>query len=119
MVLALSLFGCDIHSTQDEQLKNNTLITLMDWHVAGFWVINSPVAWIRVANYNAIPIKEITVEYQTFSEDGRPLNTGTFTIEGTVKARSMSNFAELYLGIVDLYSQRLQVKLLSVKSAVD
>jgi hypothetical protein len=117
VVLALSLAGCEFHSPDEERLTANTQIALMDWHVAGFWVINSPVAWIRVANYNQVPIKEITFQYQTFTEDGRPLNKGTFTIEGTVAPRSMKNFIELYLGIVDLYSQRLDVKLLSVKPA--
>lgn len=119
MVLALSLFGCEIHSPDQERLTANTKIVLMDWHVAGFWVINSPVAWIRVSNYNNVPIKEITFQYQTFTEDGRLLNKGTFTIEGTVPPQSMKNFIELYLGIVDLYSQRLDVKLLSVKSAAE
>jgi hypothetical protein len=87
----------------------------MDWHVAGFWVINSPVAWIRVENYNDVPIREITFEYRTFTDEGKLLDKGTFTIEGTVPARSMKNFIELYLGLVDLYSQRLDVRLLSVK----
>ena len=117
MVLALSLFGCEFHGPDEQALMTRTQIVLMDWHIAGFWVINSPVAWVRVLNYNTVPIKDITFQYQTFTDEGRPLNKGTFTIEGTVAPGSVKNFAELYLGIVDLYSQRLDIKLLSVKPA--
>ncbi len=89
----------------------------MDWHIAGLWVINCPVVWVRVYNYNEVPIKEITFEYSTYTEDGRTLDKGTFTIEGSVGAHNTKNFVELYVGLVDLYSQRLNVKLLSVKRA--
>jgi hypothetical protein len=118
MLLSLTLAGCGVIMAPEEQaLTANTRITLMDWHVAGFWVINSPVAWVRVMNYNDVPIKEITFEYRTFDDGGKPLDKGTFTIEGSVAPRSMKNFIELYLGIVDLYSQRLDIRLLSVKRA--
>ena len=117
MVLAISLFGCEHHSPEEEILKANTQLVLMDWHIAGFWVINSPVAWVRVYNGNPVPIKEITFQYNTYTEDGRPLNQDTFTIEGTVQPYTTKNFIELYVGLVDLHSQRLTVTLRSVKRA--
>lgn len=111
------LVGCEAHNPESQILTQRTQILLMDWHVAGLWVINCPVAWVRVYNYNMVPIKEITFAYYTFTEDGRPLNEGTFTIEGTVEPQTSKNFIELYLGLVDLPSQRLTIKLLSVKRA--
>jgi hypothetical protein len=111
------LSGCEVHSPEEQALTHNTQVLLMDWHIAGLWVINSPVAWVRVYNYNSVPIKEITFQYNTFTDDGKPLNEGTFTIEGQVDPRTSKNFVELYLGLVDLPSQRLNIKLLSVKRA--
>jgi hypothetical protein len=119
MFLSLTLFGCSGHSQEQQLLSANTAIVLMDWHIAGFWVINSPVAWVRVYNNNDVPIHEITFEYHTYTDEGKLLDKGTFTIEGRVEPRGMKNFAELYLGIVDLYSQRLDIKLLSVKKAAE
>lgn len=111
------LAGCQPFDPQAELLTRNTQIELVDWHVSGLWVINCPVAWIRVNNYNSVPIHDITFEYETFDQNGKHLDKGTFTIEGTVPAGTTKNFIELYLGLVDLYSERLTVKLLSVKEA--
>ena len=111
------LSACEAIDPNREFLTRNTTVELVDWHVSGLWVINAPVAWIRVHNYNNVPIHEITFEYDTFDNTGKHLNQGTFTIEGTVPPGTTKNFIELYLGIVDLYSDRLSVKLLSVKQA--
>jgi hypothetical protein len=111
------LTGCEVPDSEEQILTRNTQILLMDWHVAGLWVINCPVAWVRVFNYNQVPIKEITFQYNTFTEEGQPLNEGTFTIEGSVEPQTTKNFIELYLGLVDLPSQRLTIKLLHVKRA--
>lgn len=93
----------------------------MDWHVSGLWVINCPVAWIKVKNYNPVPIHDIKLRYETFDTHGRPLDSGEFTIEGTVPAcygtiPGTKDFIELYLGLVDLYSERLTCKLISVRA---
>lgn len=117
LLASVMLFGCSGHSQEEQYLTQNTQVVLMDWHVAGFWVINSPVAWVRVYNNNDVPIHEITFEYHTYTDDGRLLDKGTFTIEGSVPPHSTKNFIELYLGLVDLYSQRLDIKLLHVKRA--
>jgi hypothetical protein len=101
----------------DPELAARTQIVLMDWHVSGLWVINCPVAWIKVSNYNHVAIKEITLQYNTYDAHGRPLDQGTFTIEGSVGPMQSKNFIELYLGLVDLYSERLSIKLLSVRHA--
>ena len=116
-MLVFSLTGCGGPHTASNQLTQFTRVDLMDWHVSGLWVINCPVAWVRVTNYNNVPIKEITLQYNTYTADGRPLDQGTFTIEGTVPPLQSKNFIELYLGLVDLYSERLTVKLLSVHPA--
>lgn len=92
-------------------------MALMDWHVSGLWVINCPVAWIKVTNYNNVPIHDITLQYNTYDSNGKPLDQGTFTIEGTVYPMESKNFIELYLGLVDLHSDRLSINLLSVKRA--
>ena len=113
----MSLSACEIAPSGDEQATRYTRADLMDWHISGLWVINSPVAWIRVTNYNLVPIKEITVQYDTYDSAGKHLDTGTFTIEGQVPPQQSKNFIELYLGLVDLYSERLSIKLLSVKRA--
>lgn len=117
VVFCCTLSACEIHTPEDEAISQRTQIVLMDWHVAGFWVINSPVAWVRVYNYNQVPIKDITFQYNTFDEEGHPLNQGTFTIEGTVPPMTSKNFIELYLGLVDLPSQRLSIKILSARRA--
>lgn len=117
MLSSCSLLTSCTHSGEPE-LTARTQIFLMDWHISGLWVINCPVAWIKVANYNTVPIKEITLQYNTYDAHGRPLDQGTFTIEGTVGPMQTKNFIELYLGLVDLYSERLSIKLLSVHRAL-
>ena len=102
----------------NEALTRNTYIELVDWHISGLWVINSPVAWVRVKNYNNVPIKEITLQYTTFDFDGSQLDQSNFTIpDGEVGPGQVKNFVEQYLGIVSLHSQKLSVKLLSVTQA--
>jgi LEA14-like dessication related protein len=89
---------------------------LVDWHVSGFWVINCPVAWIRVTNYNNVPIKEIELKYFTYNYDGQKLDEGKYTIEGTVGPHSVKNFIEQYVGLVDLHSEKFSVQLESVSA---
>jgi hypothetical protein len=107
----------------DPALTKNVYLELVDWHVAGLWVINSPVAWVRVANYNQVPVKDITFQYNTYDDDGTPLDQGTYTLtdsdgnSSVVKAGSMKNFIEQYLGTVNLHSMKLRLKLLSVNQA--
>jgi hypothetical protein len=123
-VFAMTIFamvflsGCDTLAGGDAQLTSQTYFELVDWHISGFWVVNCPVAWVRIKNYNAVPIKEITFQYNTYDYDGTPLDQGTYTLDGpdgTVPANSVHNFIEQYLGMVNLHSEKLSVKLLSVK----
>ncbi|MBY0357945.1 MAG: hypothetical protein K2W82_08075 [Candidatus Obscuribacterales bacterium] len=109
------LSSCAELDLNSAELTRNTTIELVDWHVVGLWVINSPVAWVRVTNYNNVPLHDITFEYDTYDLNGKFLNKGEYTIEGTVQPHSSKNFAELYVGLVDLYSERLSIKLLRVK----
>jgi hypothetical protein len=118
-VLLFSLFssfaltGCSTDAG-DQDLTNHTHFELVDWHVSGLWVINCPVAWIRVANYNPVPIKNITFQYDTYDVDGVHLDRGTYTVEETVDPGAVRNFIELYLGLVNLHSDKLSVKIVSV-----
>lgn len=112
--LALSLSACTSLLGGDAGLTQRTYFELVDWHISGLWVINCPVAWVRVANYNEVPIKNITFQYDTYDYDGTHLDHGTYTVEDSVPPRTVKNFIELYLGLVNLHSERLSVKLLSV-----
>lgn len=110
------LAGCGEGAGSDAQLTSQTYFELVDWHISGFWVINCPVAWVRIKNFNNVPIKDITFQYNTYDYDGTPLDQGTYTIEGTVPALSVKNFPELYVGLVNLHSDKLSTRLLSVKA---
>lgn len=110
---SLVLGGCSSVGN-DPQLTQNTVLVMVDWHITGLWIINCPVAWVRVTNNNAVPIKDITFQYNTYNFEGKPLDEGTFTIEDEVPPGTTKNFIELYLGMVDLHSDKLSVKLLSV-----
>jgi hypothetical protein len=73
------------------------------------------VCWIRVKNLNGEPIKNIKFQYTTYNYDGTPLSEGTYTIEDhTVQPNEVQNIAELYVGWVDLHSDKLSIKLVSV-----
>jgi hypothetical protein len=108
------LQGCAPALTGDATLTSRTRMELVDWHISGLWIINCPVAWIRIANYNQVPIHDIVLQYNTFDYEGKPLDEGTYTIEESVAPGTMRNFIELYLGLVNLHSDKLSVKLLSV-----
>lgn len=118
-VLAFSIFSC-VGLTGcaavggDNELTSHTRFELVDWHISGLWVINCPVAWVRVKNYNPVPIKNITFQYDTYDVDGNHLDQGTYTVEDTVDPGAVRNFIEQYLGLVNLHSDKLSVKLISV-----
>jgi len=108
------LSACESVPHGEPGLLENTQLQLVDWHITGLWVINCPVAWVKVWNNNSVPIKEITFQYNTYDASGQALDQGTFTIDGEVQPGQMKNFIELYLGVVSLYSERLSIKLISV-----
>lgn len=68
-----------------------------------------------MVNYNRVPIKEVEFKYITYDYLGNKLNEGSYTIEGSVDAGSMKNFIELYVGLVDVHSERLNIQLHSVQ----
>jgi hypothetical protein len=119
--LILAFIACCVLSTScgapagDAELTSNTRAILMDWHISGFWVVNSPVAWVRVINLNSVPIKNVTIEYTTYDAANVKLDTGRYEFEGTVAPGQTKNFTEQYLGLVSLYTERLSVRLLSVE----
>lgn len=99
----------------DMALTQNVRLEMVDWHIAGLWVINCPVCWLRVYNYNNVPIHDVTLSYVTYDFDGKPLDKGTFVIDGTVPPSNIKNFIEQYIGLVSLESDKLSIKLESVK----
>jgi len=117
ILCCLTVCGCGTAVGGDADLTKRTYMELVDWHVSGLWVINSPVAWIRVLNYNSVPIHNISFQYNTFDSDGTPLDQGTYNIEDSVGPGETKNFIELYLGVVNLHSDKLSVKLLGVSRA--
>lgn len=114
------LGGCYFYGPGDAELTRNVHLELVDWHIVGLWVMNCPCCWIRVANYNNVPVKNVRIRYKTFGYRGELLTEGTYTLSGAksedavVKAGSVKNFIEQYIGLVDLESDMLQVELISV-----
>ena len=111
---AASISACSVLPPSDAALLRNTYCELVDWHISGLWIINCPTAWVRVANYNAVPIKDIILEYRTYDNEGHQLDSGTYPLEGEVGPGSVKNFIELYLGLVSIHSDKLSVKVVSV-----
>jgi uncharacterized protein YcfL len=116
LIVCMFLSACGGNHGNPE-LTRNTTIELVDWHITGLWVINCPVAWVRVTNYNSVPIKDVTFKYYVYDENGVKKNEGDFTCEGVVMPNTKKNFIELYLGVTDLHSDRLMLKLVSVDEA--
>jgi hypothetical protein len=113
MLGALFLSSCTGVDLGDGGLTKNTYVELVDWHISGLWVINCPVAWVRVANYNNVPVKDIVINYRTYDFEGHALNTGTYTLEGEIAPGNVKNFIEQYLGLVDLHSEKLSVQIVA------
>ncbi|MFA7337032.1 MAG: hypothetical protein WC028_09630 [Candidatus Obscuribacterales bacterium] len=113
LTFSVTVTGCT-PELGDATLTQNTRIELVDWHISGLWVINCPVCWIRVANYNNVPIKDVTIKYQTFDFDSKPLDQGSYTIDGEVGPGQVKNFIEQYVGIVQVESDKLKIELSTV-----
>ncbi|MCC7528015.1 MAG: hypothetical protein IT342_05805 [Candidatus Melainabacteria bacterium] len=109
------LSSCGSEMGTDAELSKNVYMELVDWHISGLWVINCPVAWMRVLNYNSVPVKNPKVSYATFDFEGKRLSSGTYVMEGEVPAGQVKNFIEQYLGLVDLHSDKLAVKFIGVE----
>ena len=119
--VVLKGFVGSIHGPGDPELTKNVHLELVDWHIVGLWVMNCPCCWVRVANYNDVPVKNVTIRYKTFGYKGEKLTEGTYTLSGAtpadavVKAGSVKNFIEQYIGLVELESDMLSVELVSVE----
>jgi hypothetical protein len=114
IVVVFTTTACGPAPPGDAELTKNVKLELVDLHISGLMVVNSPVAWVRVANYNPVTIKNITFDYDSFDENGEPLDHGTFTIEDTVYPDEVRNFVELYIGLVNVRTEALRIKLVSV-----
>ncbi|MBX9692828.1 MAG: hypothetical protein K2Z81_10620 [Cyanobacteria bacterium] len=112
----LACTSCTERKLGSVELAKNVYIELIDWHISGLWIFNCPVVWVRVANYNNVPVKEVCIRFRTFGFDGKVLSEGTYTMEGTVGPASVKNFMEQTVGVVDLESDMLSVELVSVES---
>ena len=113
IISATSITGCSgppCHG--DPELTKNVYLELVDWHIVGLWVINCPVCWIRVKNYNNVPVKNICFQYKTYGYEGELLTTGTYKIEYEFNAGEAKNCIAQYIGLVDLESDLLSLALL-------
>ncbi|MBX3153186.1 hypothetical protein KF728_23695 [Candidatus Obscuribacterales bacterium] len=108
--------GCTTHTIGNAELSRNVYVELVDWHVSGLWIFNTPICWIRVVNYNDVPVKDVRVRFKTFGYNGELLSNGTYTMEGSVGPRSVKNFVEQTVGLVDLESDMLSIELDAVES---
>ena len=117
-LLVASLFSsCVTGDIEEPGLSSHTRLELIDWHISGLAIINSPVAWVRVWNDNTVPISDIVLKYTTYDYEGHQLNEGTYELEGKIQPGKMKNFIELYLGLVDINSEQLTVQIQSVRRA--
>lgn len=109
------LSSCATPHVTSKELAKNVYLELVDWHIVGLWVINCPVCWVRVANYNDVPVKDIKLKYTTYGYEGQKLTEGFYTLEYSVPPGSVKNFIEQYVGLVDLESDMLSIELASVE----
>ena len=109
-VVATSLSGCSVQVLGDDQLARNVYVELVDWHISGLWIINSPVCWIRAVNYNNVPVKDVRIRFKTFGYNGEVLSSGTYTLEGTIGPGGVKNYMEQSIGVVDLESDMLSIE---------
>lgn len=107
--------GCSMESMGNRDLAKNVHVELVDWHISGLLIFNTPICWIRVVNYNNVPIKDVRVRYKTFGYNGQQLSEGKYTMEGSIGPRSVKNFVEQTVGIVDLESDMLSIELDAVE----
>jgi len=116
--LAFFLNSCGSQDIADPELLKHTRLELVDWHISGLGIINSPVAWVRIWNDNSVPIGDIVLSYVTYDYEGHQLSDGTCPIpDAKVDAHQMHNYIELYLGLVDVRSEQLTVQIQSVGRA--
>lgn len=107
--------SCSTPTVGNAELARNVYVELVDWHVSGLWIFNTPICWIRVVNYNDVPVKDVRVRFKTFGYNGELLSNGTYTMEGTIGPRSVKNFVEQTVGLVDLESDMLSIELDAVQ----
>jgi hypothetical protein len=124
VVAVVGLGGCSFVPTGDPELTKNVRIDLVDWHIVGLWVINCPCCWIRVTNYNSVPITNICFKYTTYGYDGKMLTEGHYTMDKDDDIvhpyghyGNPKNFIEQFIGLVDLESDMLKIELVSVTQA--
>jgi hypothetical protein len=122
LILPFTICSCTPELLLDPEATKNVRLELVDWHVSGLWVINSPVCWFRVLNYNNKPVTDVTISYETFDFEGKILDRGTFTLldsgePAVIPANGLKNCAEQYIGIVSLESDKLSCKLKGVRPA--
>jgi hypothetical protein len=107
--------SCTTHTVGSKELARNVYVELVDWHVSGLWIFNTPICWIRVVNYNNVPVKDVRVRFKTFGYNGEQLSNGTYTMEGSVGPRSVKNFVEQTVGLCDIESDMLSIELDAVE----
>jgi len=116
VLVVLSTSSCTTHKFGNAELSRNVYVELVDWHISGLLVFNTPICWIRVVNYNNVPVKDVRIKFKTFGYNGQQLSDGTYTMEGTIGPRSVKNYVEQTVGLVDVESDMLSIELDAVES---
>jgi hypothetical protein len=119
LMLAFLWFNSTLKKSSNEvnlSLKRNTYAELVDWHTSGPLLFRCPVVWLRVRNYNSVPIKELVFHYTLFDQDDKPVDQGNHTITEEIAPGEVKNFFEEYLWFTDFNSNKLGINLTNVKA---
>jgi len=104
-VSALVLSACGIQPSVKSPLLQKTALELVDW--------NCPVLWVRIANYNGVPVTNARIAYEARA-DGLE-RKGSFTIKEVIPADAVRNFVNIRLGAVNPEYEKISLKLLEVQ----
>lgn len=113
------LFHHKPSSSLSDYLRKNTFVRIVDWNSDWFLFLCWPSIWLKVRNYNSLPIKNVTIRYRTYNDEGKLLNEGTHVLAGEIKPGESKNFFSQSPGLIDFASSKLSVDLVNVKCAVD
>lgn len=117
-LLVLSLISTvkNAENHLNDNLTRNTYAELVDWHTSGPFMLRCPVAWIRVRNCNAVPIKDMVFHYTLYDQDGKIVDHGKHIISDEIAPGRWKNFFEQYFWFTNPASAKMRLQLINVKS---
>jgi len=101
----LLMAACNIQPSRQSPILQRTVLELVDW--------NRPVLWVRIANYNLVPVTNAQIVYEAHA-DGQE-SKGTFTIKEAIPAGAVRNFVNIRLATVSPQSEKISLKLIDVE----